>query len=86
MQEEDDNMTEIANALFSDLLTENPDQAVSSFGPNRVVTDRWKGMSPEQIEKIRKEQMRQVEEKKVLKIFCQNYYFKFFFLITFYLY
>lgn len=66
MQEEDDNMTEIANALFSDLLTENPEQAVSSFGPNRVVPDRWKGMSAEQIEKIRKEQIRQVEEKKRL--------------------
>lgn len=65
-QEQDDNMTEIANALFSDLLTENPDQAISSFGPNRVVPDRWKGMSPEQIDKIRKEQARQVEEKKRL--------------------
>ena len=28
MQEQDDNMTEIANAIFSDLLTENPDQAI----------------------------------------------------------
>ena len=65
MQEQDDNMTEIANAIFSDLLTENPDQAISAFGPNRVVPDRWKGMSPEQIEKIRKEQLRQIEEKNV---------------------
>lgn len=65
MQEQDDNMTEIANALFSDLLTENPNQAISAFGPNRVVPDRWKGMSAEQIEAIRKEQARQVEEKKV---------------------
>ncbi len=65
MQEQDDNMTEIANALFSDLLTENPDQAISSFGPNRIVPDRWKGMSAEQIEKIRKEQARQVDEKRV---------------------
>ncbi|RNA36592.1 RIB43A-like with coiled-coils 2 [Brachionus plicatilis] len=64
MQEQDDNMTEIANAIFSDMLTENPDQAISAFGPQRVVPDRWKGMSPEQIEKIRQEQLRQVEEKK----------------------
>lgn len=64
MQDQDDNMTEIANALFSDLLTENPDQAISSFGANRVVPDRWKGMSAEQIEAIRKEQARQVDEKK----------------------
>ena len=66
MQEQDDNMTEIANAIFSDMLTENPDQAISAFGPNRVVPDRWKGMSPTQIEAIRQEQLRQAEEKKRL--------------------
>ena len=69
MQEQDDNMTEIANAVFSDLLTENPDQAISQFGPHRVVPDRWKGMSPEQLEAIRKEQQRQVDEKKVITTF-----------------
>lgn len=63
-QEQDDNMTEIANCVFSDLLTENPDQAASAFGPNRVVPDRWKGMSAQQIEAIRNEQQRQVAEKK----------------------
>lgn len=67
MHEQDDNMTEIANAIFSDMLTENPDQAISSFGPHRIVPDRWKGMSPEQIENIRKEQLRQMEEKRRLK-------------------
>ncbi len=65
LQEQDDNMTEIANNLFSDLLTENPEQAVSAFGPHRVVPDRWKGMSPEQIEKIRQEQLRQIDERRV---------------------
>jgi len=67
MHEQDDNMTEIANALFSDFLTENPDQAISSLGPNRIVPDRYKGMSPEQIEKIRQEQLRQIAEKQRLK-------------------
>jgi hypothetical protein len=70
MQEQDDNMTEIANAIFSDMLTENPDQAISQFGPNRVVPDRWKGMSPEQLEQIRNEQLRQIEEKRVCISFC----------------
>ena len=74
MQEQDDNMTEIANAVFSDLLTENPDQAISQFGPHRVVPDRWKGMSPEQLEAIRKDQQRQVDEKKVLNWIC--FFFK----------
>lgn len=58
-------MTEIANAIYSDMLTENPDQAISAFGPHRVVPDRWKGMSDEQLRKIRAEQLRQIEERKV---------------------
>ena len=65
MQEQDSNMTEIANAIFSDLLTENPDQAVSAFGPHRVVPDRWKGMSPQQLEDIRQQQDKQRLEKEV---------------------
>ena len=65
MQDEDDNMTEIANAIFSDLLSENPDQAVSAFGPHRVVPDRWKGMSEEQLKQIREEQLKQMEERRV---------------------
>ncbi len=69
MQEQDDNMTEIANAIFSDLLTENPEQAISTLGPNRIVPDRYKGMSPEQIEAIRKKQLEQIEERKVYIFF-----------------
>lgn len=72
MQEEDDNMTEIANSIYSDLLSENPDQAISAFGPHRVVPDRWKGMSDEQLKRIREEQLKQAEEKKVSK--TKNYF------------
>ncbi len=67
MQEQDDNMTEIANAIFSDLLTENPDQAISAFGANRIIAERWKGMTAEAKEQIRKKQIEQVEERKVRK-------------------
>lgn len=63
-QEYDDNMTEIANHIFGDTLTENPAVAQSAFGPHRVIPDRWKGMSPQQLEQIRKEQERQRLEKK----------------------
>ena len=51
--------------VTSDLLSENPDQAISQFGPHRVVADRWKGMNEEQLRRIREEQQRQLEEKKV---------------------
>ncbi|XP_061438421.1 RIB43A-like with coiled-coils protein 2 [Rhineura floridana] len=61
-QEEEDNVAEISNLLRGDLLSENPQQAVSSF-PGRVITDRWKGMSQDQLKEIRDIQMQQVLEK-----------------------
>jgi hypothetical protein len=64
-QDYDDNMTEIANHIFGDTLTENPAVAQSAFGPHRVIPDRWKGMSPQQLEDIRREQEKQRLEKEV---------------------
>jgi len=66
-QDLDDKMTEIANNVFGDILTENPAVAQSAFGPHRVITDRWKGMSPQQLEEIRKEQDRQRAENERLR-------------------
>ncbi|CAH1783212.1 unnamed protein product [Owenia fusiformis] len=66
-QEQDDNNTEIANHVFGDILTENPSVAQSAFGPHRVITDRWKGMSPEQIADIKRTQELQRKEKERLK-------------------
>ena len=64
-QEQDDNFTEISNQIFGDVLTENPDVAQSAFGPHRVIPDRWKGMSPAQVNEIRKKQHDQMLEKQV---------------------
>lgn len=64
-QELDDNMTEIANHVFGDVLTENPAVAQSAFGPHRVIPDRWKGMTPAQIEDVRRQQELQRQEKEV---------------------
>ena len=61
----DDNMTEIANHIYGDILTENPAVAQSAFGPHRVIADRWKGMTPQQLEKIRLDQERQRAENEV---------------------
>ncbi|EDO49672.1 predicted protein [Nematostella vectensis] len=66
-QELDDNMTEISNHVFGDMLTENPDVAQSAFGGHRVITDRWKGMSPAQLAEIRYIQQQQLKEKERLK-------------------
>lgn len=64
-QEQEDNLAEITNLLHGDLLSENPQQAASSFGPHRVVPDRWKGMSREQLEEIHYVQKQQIQEKLV---------------------
>ncbi|XP_050412999.1 RIB43A-like with coiled-coils protein 2 [Patella vulgata] len=66
-QDEDDNATEMANHIFGDILTENPAVAQSAFGPHRVITDRWKGMSPEQIAEIKRQQEIQRQEQERLK-------------------
>uniref|UniRef100_A0A1I8GIZ7 RIB43A domain with coiled-coils 2 n=1 Tax=Macrostomum lignano TaxID=282301 RepID=A0A1I8GIZ7_9PLAT len=63
-QEQDDNATEVSNAIFSDMLTENPAVAQSAFGSHRVVPDRWKGMTPEQQEEVRRIQALQAEEQR----------------------
>ncbi|XP_003420938.2 RIB43A-like with coiled-coils protein 2 [Loxodonta africana] len=62
-QEQEANLTEISSLLRGDLLSENPQQAASSFGPHRVVPDRWKGMSQDQLEQTRLVQKQQGQEK-----------------------
>ena len=46
-------------------LLENPDVAQSAFGAHRVIPDRWKGMSPQQVREIRATQEMQKREKEV---------------------
>ncbi|XP_061328012.1 RIB43A-like with coiled-coils protein 2 isoform X2 [Pezoporus flaviventris] len=58
-----DDMNEISSLLQGDLLSENPDQAISSFGTHRVITDRWKGMNQDQLRAICDTQQQQVLEK-----------------------
>nr|AAH79434.1 RIB43A domain with coiled-coils 2 [Rattus norvegicus] len=62
-QEQEDNMSEITNLLHGDLLSENPQQAASNFGPRHVMLDRWKGMNREQLEEIWSTWKQQIHEK-----------------------
>ncbi|KAM9640971.1 RIB43A-like with coiled-coils protein 2 [Morphnus guianensis] len=66
-QKTKEDMDEISSLLQGDLLSENPEQAVSSFGRHRVITDRWKGMNRDQLMAIRYSQQQQVLEKLRLK-------------------
>ena len=70
VQEQDDNYTELYNHIHGDMLTENPSVAQSAFGPTRVITDRWKGMSPSQVQEIRDTQEMQLREKEVRVCVC----------------
>ncbi|XP_040271568.1 RIB43A-like with coiled-coils protein 2 [Bufo bufo] len=65
--QEEDNFVEVTNNSEGDLLSENPAQATSSFGPHRVVPDRWKGMTPEQMKEVFDVQQHQIQEKMRLK-------------------
>ncbi|VDD81593.1 unnamed protein product [Mesocestoides corti] len=67
LQEQGANAIEIANCINSDLLTENPAQAISAFGPHRICPDRYKGFSPEQLAEIRQQQVLQIKEKIRMK-------------------
>jgi len=61
-KELEDNLTEISNHVNGDMLTENPAVAQSAFGSHRVISDRWKGMSPTQVNDVLQTQHQQVEE------------------------
>ncbi|XP_072884361.1 RIB43A-like with coiled-coils protein 1 [Hemitrygon akajei] len=67
-KEEEEKLADVGAHVYGDILTENPEVALSAFGPHRVVTDRWKGMSAQQLEEIRRQQRLQVEEGKKLKM------------------
>uniref|UniRef100_A0A670Y3W0 RIB43A-like with coiled-coils protein 1 n=1 Tax=Pseudonaja textilis TaxID=8673 RepID=A0A670Y3W0_PSETE len=64
-REQDDNYAEIHNHLTGNLLLEDPSVAKSLLGPHRVITDRWKGMSPEQLQAVWQMQKEQCRENQV---------------------
>ncbi|XP_075772072.1 RIB43A-like with coiled-coils protein 1 [Pelodiscus sinensis] len=66
-QEQDDNQAEIHNHVTGQLLTEDPAVAESPLGPHRVLTDRWKGMSPQQVQAVWKTQEEQRQENQRLR-------------------
>ncbi|XP_065427285.1 RIB43A-like with coiled-coils protein 1 isoform X2 [Chrysemys picta bellii] len=66
-REQDDNQAEIHNHLTGQLLTEDPAVAESPLGPHRILTDRWKGMSPTQVEAVWKAQEEQRQENQRLR-------------------
>lgn len=64
--EDEDNMAEIMNHLCSDMLTENKESGVclSLFGSSRVIPTMFRGMSDDQLNEIRNEQLQQIQDKQ----------------------
>ncbi|XP_023283180.1 RIB43A-like with coiled-coils protein 1 [Seriola lalandi dorsalis] len=66
-REERENLAEVWHTLTSDMMTECAETAKREVGgakPPRVLTDRWKGMSPEQLSTIRGEREEQCRERQ----------------------
>uniref|UniRef100_A0A672YUD4 RIB43A-like with coiled-coils protein 1 n=1 Tax=Sphaeramia orbicularis TaxID=375764 RepID=A0A672YUD4_9TELE len=69
-REERENLDEIWHTATSDMMTECAEAAERGPGggrPPQVLTDRWKGMSPEQLSAIHRERDAQRREKQVLE-------------------
>ncbi|XP_051961229.1 RIB43A-like with coiled-coils protein 1 [Xyrauchen texanus] len=68
LKREGEKLAEVQYMVTSDLLTERPEaakrQAACSAGSPRVLTDRWKGMTPQQLNDIHKHRERQCFEKE----------------------
>ncbi|XP_040915808.1 RIB43A-like with coiled-coils protein 1 [Toxotes jaculatrix] len=66
-REERENLAEMWHTLASDMMTECAEAAEREVGggkPPRVLTDRWKGMSPEQLSAIHGEREAQCLERQ----------------------
>ncbi|XP_018921389.2 RIB43A-like with coiled-coils protein 1 [Cyprinus carpio] len=71
LRREGEELAEVRYMVTSDLLTERPEAAKrktesSAEGP-RVLTDRWKGMTPQQISEIQRKREEQCLEKERLR-------------------
>lgn len=64
---DEDNLAEIYNNLTSDMLTENPESAISNFGPMHKITTMYRGMTAGEIAQLQREQTKQADENSKRK-------------------
>ncbi|XP_022921008.1 RIB43A-like with coiled-coils protein 1 [Onthophagus taurus] len=68
-KEKEDSTAEMYNMLTSDLMTENPDQALSNLGKNRRIGYMYKGMNEAERAEVRAGQLNQIAEAKARREF-----------------
>ncbi|CAF0810428.1 unnamed protein product [Rotaria sordida] len=61
----EEQLAEIANTAFSDMLTENSKNLLDAR--SHIIVDRWKGMSQDQLDDIRHQQLIQISECQKIK-------------------
>eukprot|EP00055_Hartaetosiga_balthica_P003082 m.6396 g.6396 ORF g.6396 m.6396 type:complete len:367 (-) comp2589_c0_seq1:212-1312(-) len=66
LRESEENYRDMMETVNSDLISENRD-AARSYGPRKVIPDRYKGMAEEEVAAIREEQLHQIEQSKIKK-------------------
>lgn len=69
-REERENLAEILHTLTSDMMAESAEAPQIELGggrPGRVLINRWKGMSPEQLSAIHREREEQHLKRQVLE-------------------
>jgi len=62
-QQTEEQLAEIVNTTFSDMLTENSKDILDSR--SHIIVDRWKGMTKDQLDDIRHGQLAQIDERQV---------------------
>ncbi|XP_068083123.1 RIB43A-like with coiled-coils protein 2 [Anabrus simplex] len=64
VRELEDNQAEIYNFVTGDFLCENRDVALSNLGSKRVIGYLYKGMTQDELQEVRKVQLKQIAERK----------------------
>ena len=61
----EEQLAELANTCFSDMLTENVPENQLEGRRRRIIVDRWKGMTKDQLDEIHHVQKAQIGERQV---------------------
>lgn len=61
----EEQLAELANMCFSDMLTENVPEQQLEGRRRRIIVDQWKGMTKAQLDEIHRVQKTQIDERQV---------------------
>ncbi|UJR28222.1 hypothetical protein I4U23_009472 [Adineta vaga] len=71
LRQTEEQLAELANTTFSDMLTENIKDILDTRG--HIIVDRWKGMTKDQLDDIRQQQVAQINERQKMNSTQRNF-------------